>query len=293
MSRKSLYISLLIGLLLGSLAACSQRADDGVLSQNEMEDVLYDYYLAQALAADRAHAGDTLSAEDYADMVLAKHGISQATFDTSLLWYSRNSEAFYEVYERINQRLDRALGQVSTPSDNATRFATSGDTANVWAGRSVYLLLPMSYANALHFTQATDTLLRANDKIEWHFQSDFAYMSGNKSAIALLAIYYDNDSIATAVSRIYGNGAQVLSLVAANRPTKKVYGHIYFDEPIDNSNKLCVISDLALVRYKKQPLPTDTIARPSSADSLRSDSSKYADSIASIANKLQANGATP
>ncbi|MDO4715250.1 MAG: DUF4296 domain-containing protein [Bacteroidales bacterium] len=271
-SKKPIYISLTIGSLLG-IGTCSQQPDEAILTRNKMAEVLYDYHLAQAIAKHQ-QASDTLSQEDYANMVLAKHGISQATFDTSLLWYSRNNEEFYEIYNTINERLDQRLGTSFNHSSEIATFATFGDTANIWTGRSVYWLSPSSYNNTLHFTLSTDTTLHSQDKIEWRFNSDFIYSSGNKSAIVLLAIRYDNDSIATSVNRIYGNGQQLLTLIVGNRPTKEVYGHVYLDEAIDNSNKLCLISNLALVRYKHQALPNSGIALPdSAADSLTKDSS--------------------
>lgn len=257
--------------VLGILSLSCSNTHEGVLTQQEMADVLYDYHLAQTIAG--SQSSGQISTEAYADMVLAKHGISQAEFDSSLLWYSRNSDAFYDVYKHVNERLDKELGTIAESSESDITFATTGDTANIWLNKTAYLLLPTPYANSMYFTQLTDTTVQALDKIKWRFKSYFAYNTGNLSAIALLTIRYDNDSVATAVQRIYGSGPQMLTLVASHRKTKEVYGHIYLDEAIDNSNKLLWLSQMMLVRYKHKSLPTDSIAGSLvSTDSLHNDS---------------------
>lgn len=271
--HKAIYnVALSCCLLVG--IACTRQANEGVLTRQEMADVLYDYHLAQALTGHNI-GSDTLNMASYADIVLAKHGISQAEFDSSLLWYSRNSEEFYEVYKTINERLDKEMGIIAQPTEQEKQFATSGDTANIWLNKTSYLLMPTAYANTMHFTQPTDTTIQAKDKIEWRFKNQFTYTNGNTSAVALLAIRYDNDSIGVAVTRVYGNTPQMLTLIA-NRPTKEVYGHIYLDEPLDNSNKLYLLSQMMLVRYKNKEATTDTVSTltPVLNDSIRRDSNQ-------------------
>jgi hypothetical protein len=79
----------------------------GVLSSKKMRDVLYDLHRADAAiqVAGYNYSHDQEVAAYYKN-VLDKHGITQAEFDSSLVWYTDNPQIFNKIYPKVIERLD-------------------------------------------------------------------------------------------------------------------------------------------------------------------------------------------
>lgn len=73
-----------------------------------MEKVLYDLHRADGIlqTAGMNHAHDTELALYY-QAVLDRHGITQAQFDSSLVWYTDNPQIFNKIYPRVVTRLEK------------------------------------------------------------------------------------------------------------------------------------------------------------------------------------------
>ena len=81
------------------LAGCRPR---GVLSSREMRSVLHDLHRADAIlqVAGYNYGHDEALAKYY-QQVLAKHGITQAQFDSSLVWYTDHPQRFDKIYPKV------------------------------------------------------------------------------------------------------------------------------------------------------------------------------------------------
>ena len=90
-----------------SILSCEQRPE-GILSKGEMEDVLYDYHLAQAMA-DWVPGHEGESNQPYIDAVFRKHGITQAEFDSSLVWYNAHASDLKDIYESLKDRYPKLV----------------------------------------------------------------------------------------------------------------------------------------------------------------------------------------
>jgi hypothetical protein len=97
-----LYIGLFV--LLCVVVGCRPR---GILSNREMRDVLYDLHRAdgaiQVAGYNYSHDQEVIG---YYKNVLDKHGITQAKFDSSLVWYTDNPQIFNKIYPRVVERLE-------------------------------------------------------------------------------------------------------------------------------------------------------------------------------------------
>ncbi len=277
---------LLCCLLPLALVACKTKLPEGIIDASRMENILYDYHVARAMASVSADSVD-YRMRLYCAAVYKKYGISEADFNRSLEWYTRHSDELFEIYERLDERFAKeasALGLSAGPGSELAKVGAQGDTANVWRGRSFYLL-SSNYINRMSFVQKADTAYRPGDRIEWHFNVRWVYREGYKAAKAVLAVRYDNDSTATVVQHIYNSGVQSVAIKTEKRKIKEVSGLIYQSAEWSDKPKLMLISNLSLIRFhEKAPEPSadslatspvrpdslaaDTAARPS-ADSLR------------------------
>lgn len=250
--------------------SCGEGRPKQVLSKKRMTAVLYDYHLAQAYASTR---GDSAAALDsaYLRSILKAHHATQAEFDSSMAWYSRHADQFYEVYTRVCDRYAQLSEQGATAGGARGVFATrqrTGDTANVWRAAQAAVLSPQGGANRFSFSLKADTAFHPSDRFLWHFHAHYIYQSGRKEAYALLRVRYANDSSTVRLQPIYGDGDYDVSVTAVRLPIRSVEGFIYQDERWTSDVKLLFLSDFSLIRMHAQPE-----ARPatslSSADSLR------------------------
>lgn len=173
-----------------TLAAC--KDDAAFIPAGEMEDILYDYHLADAMAA-QAQGGYEKNAIAYRAAVLRQHGVTQARFDTSMVYYMRHTDELHTIYQHISDRMEeeaRSLG-----AEVAGNASAAGDSANVWNGEKAIVLLPDQPYNLYSFRLKTDTTFHKGDKLLLNFQSDFIFQDGMRDGIAVLAAVLSNDSV--------------------------------------------------------------------------------------------------
>jgi len=96
---------LLVGVL--ALSSCSIRPK-GVLSNSKMVDALVEIHRVDGItqAANYSYGHDEQLAIYYA-MALDKVGVTQAEFDSSLVWYTDHPQYFQRVYPKVIKRLQK------------------------------------------------------------------------------------------------------------------------------------------------------------------------------------------
>lgn len=108
--RFVLFSLALVNLLLSS---CAKRPEC-VLSQSEMEDVLFDLHLTEGVI----NALDIKTTETekqllYYDAILASHHTTQTQFDSSIIWYSAHPKRFEKIYLNLLARIEAQQEQFS------------------------------------------------------------------------------------------------------------------------------------------------------------------------------------
>ena len=110
--------SIVILCILLAVVGCRPR---GVLSNREMRDVLYDLHRADgAIQVAGYNYSHDQELAGYYKNVLDKHGITQAQFDSSLVWYTNNPQIFNKIYPKVLERLEADLA-VETQIRDANR----------------------------------------------------------------------------------------------------------------------------------------------------------------------------
>lgn len=197
-------------LILFLFASCTPSLPDGILSHDDMEDVLYDMHMAQTLYDNnegRSSDGDILALRA---SVLKKHGIDEAMWDSSYNYYCRNVHEMREIYESLMPRLERNIialgGQVDgVQSDEA-------DTANVWKSESAFILMQQAPYNVRTFTILPDSTFEDGDRITLQYDAQMLFQDGYRDVTALLAVTYSNDSTTTTVVHTNSDGHGIASI---------------------------------------------------------------------------------
>lgn len=96
---------ILIGLFLTVLlVGCRPK---GILHSWEMRDIMVDLHKTDALLqVSGLQFGHNDVADIYYAEVLEKHGVTQAQFDSSLVWYTAHPQLFDKIYPKVLAKLE-------------------------------------------------------------------------------------------------------------------------------------------------------------------------------------------
>ncbi len=108
-------------LLFSTLSSCTIRPRS-VLPPRKMEAVLYDLHRAEGvLQAAGYNTGKEEEVNAYYESILMKQGVTQASFDSSLVWYTDNPKQFCIVYGKVVERLKKDNDRMQEESTRIAR----------------------------------------------------------------------------------------------------------------------------------------------------------------------------
>ena len=87
-----------------AVAGCKVKRPNDVIPESKMESLLYDYHLAKSMG-DNLPYSENYKKALYIDAVFKKYGTTQAVFDSSMVWYTRNTEVLSKIYEKAPEIL--------------------------------------------------------------------------------------------------------------------------------------------------------------------------------------------
>ena len=255
MRRESIYI--IIGVML--LAGCKPGVPEQFIQPDDMEEILYDYFVSQGMATvpEKGNNSEDYRRDLYFNAVLKKHGVTRAEFDSSMVYYYTRADRFVKVYRRVQDRLSEEALNLGASEGEVERFTTitqNGDTANVWEGDRSMFFVPYAPYNRCQFFQKADTSYHKGDSFMMTFKADYLYQGGSKDGLLYLALKYDNDSVASAVTRFSVSGNSQLRISACDNRVKEISGYFYLGEGYQKSTdlKLLFLTNIQLIRFHKK-----------------------------------------
>ena len=100
--RKTLFFFIAAFVVAFLTVSCDDNKH--IISSGEMEEILYDYHLADAMAQ-QAKGGYAQNAVAYRAAVLKKYDVSQSDFDSSMVYYMRHTDQLHTMYQHISDRM--------------------------------------------------------------------------------------------------------------------------------------------------------------------------------------------
>ena len=276
--------------LVALFVACKPGTPSQYIQPGEMEDILVEYYMAQAMAqqVNTPRGGREYNTAMYIEAVLKKHGVTKADFDSSLVYYYTRSDRFEAICKRVSERLDeQALTQGASEGEigKYAQFNATGDTANVWADRTTALLMPIPPYNRWDFAIEADSTYRRGDALMMMFMSDFMYQTGSKNGLVYMAVEYDDTVVSRNLRFTVTGLAQLRVPEDTTRRMRAVKGFFYLDGANDpsTSTRLLFLNNVQLIRFHTidadKELATDSISRGDDDRRLAPDSVSRGDSI--------------
>ena len=221
-------------LLVVFVVGCKVKRPDGVLPETTMENLLYDYHIAKAMS-DNLPYNESYKKVLYTNAVFSKYGTTEAVFDSSMVWYTRNTEVLAKVYERVSKRLktqQNSINHLIAIRDKKPMTSTPGDSIDVWAWQRMRRLTGMPIDNKLTFVLPSDSNFKKRDTLVWEVR--YHFLEGIKPDTTMYAlmgiqIQFENDSIISETKRVAESGIQRIRLQSDTLGAiKEVKGFIYY-----------------------------------------------------------------
>ena len=258
-----------------TMSGCKPSVPSDIIQPGEMEDILYDYHLAQSIAQNNS-SSSVIDTRVYKLTVLKKHAISESEFDSSMVYYMRHTERLQKIYESLADRFSKeAQEQGITVSQFGSSEGLMGDTTNIWTGTNAFVLNRYSPFNMEESSIQCDSSFHKGDAIILSFQSDFIFQDGSRNGIAVLAITYGNDSVAQAVAHLSSTQRYTLQLSDDNKKGIKAIKCLFLlssdtqsgEEDNITTLRMMIISDISLIRMHRDLSKIN--AHKSSGDSIQ------------------------
>lgn len=229
------------------LIACS-NVPDGILPEKKMRDVMVDVYLAEALIeTNRAVYPDTVRKAALFQSVFRKHNITEAMYDSSLVWYGMNMDIYMRVLDMtladVNTRI-RDMGDVQA----SAAPNTNQDSVNIWPRRDFLVLYPSALFNGVTFDIQPDRVYSSGSSFVlgmriWGLTGKIRYNPEIRMAID------QNDTVLFVNKKITEDGYyETILRGLPTKQVKRVYGYIRMDNTDNNYHKIYVDS-LSLMKY--------------------------------------------
>ena len=258
MKKKGLYMVIALGVL----SACGKKIPDDIIQPDAMQDLLYDYHLASTMSSSLPYT-ESYQKDAYFDYVFQKHHVTEAEFDSSMVWYTRHAEELATIYRNLQERLEREEKQMKeqvAKRDNQIDVSMSGDTVDVWQDRTLYWLSASSLTNKVVFDLKTDTTFKPQDAME--LQADFHFIPSKATsgkAVMALNFYFDNDSVQGLTRIVTRPGKQRLYLRPDSAFTiQSVSGFIYYSNN-EHPDASLLVDDIRLTRYHNHEMPQELV----------------------------------
>ncbi len=275
---------LLIYIFLLTIVSACGSGGDGILSKSKMEQVLYDYHIAQAMITNLP-SDERYKAEMYMNAVYEENGVTKEQFDSSIVWYNRHAEDLEEIYDNLSDRftvMNEELQLQTGRKEMITLSSESGDTVNIWSGAQLVLLRNRDILNRESFHIKADTSFYKGDK--FLFKADGRLINSDKSSrnfrlTICFGVKYKDGKVISQVQSITRNDTRQMTLNTDEKEIDELFGYFYYNGMPDENN-FAVVNNIQLIKMHRQNGKKNKTARSTdtgdeeSADSTKTDSIK-------------------
>lgn len=255
--KHSILVFLLFAMM---VVGCKPSVPSEYIQPDDLEDILYDYHVAESMARNGNGMDANYNSTAYFMAVLEKHHISEAVFDSSMIYYYTHAERLKTIYSHVNDRLvndAKKLGASVGDINRYSQYNETGDTANIWRNETAVMLLPRATKNRFDFVVKADSTFKLGDSFMFQFVSEYIWQGGSKDAVVCIKTTYEKDSVLQSVSHVSISGiAQLRIPYNKTLKIKELRGFIYMpqsDEDLE-SRRLMFISQIQFIRFHNKDI---------------------------------------
>ncbi len=185
MRRAGLLLA--VALFVGAILGGCRKQPEGVLSQEDLAQVLADLHMADGVASTNySQFPDDSSRMALKQSVLMAHGVTQQQLDTSFMWYGKNLDRYMEVCDRVIEILEERQSDIAAGA--SSQIAIAGDSVELWNSVSHIIGSPRMLSKIITFNIDPDTTWHPGDIYTLRYK---VINSRNRVASRILADYTD------------------------------------------------------------------------------------------------------
>lgn len=236
-----------------SFWGCGNKIPADIIQPVEMENLLYDYHIANTLGADLPYS-EGYKKNAYFAYVFEKHHVTEAEFDSSMVWYSRHSGELSAIYDNLKKRFEtdsERMKQLASRHNGEISVSMSGDTVDIWQDRSFYWLTSSPYTNKVQFELKADTSFKPKDMLA--FEADMSFLPPQEGkAVMGIKVTFENDSVQGMTRMVDASGRQRLLLSPDSAfEYKNISGFVYYRGEAEKKGNL-LLNDIRLIRTHRK-----------------------------------------
>jgi len=212
---------------------------------------MYDMQLAEAFIETNNDIYNTTDRQlALYNSVFAKHEISQALYDSSLVWYGKHLDLYVQLYKLVQKDFNKTIDNLGDIKPNPLSGEVSNkDSVDVWIYQRNYTFSPNQTRNFVSFdiqpklpySSGSSYLLSVD---VWGIQPQLNY----HPIISINAV--QNDTIITINKTIKADGCyEVLLKTATTKQVKRIYGYIFLNTSFNQKNYRIYIDNISMIKY--------------------------------------------
>lgn len=247
-----------------ALCGCN-RVPDGVIQPEPMAQLMADMRVADAVVSvNSSDYRGPATREALRMAVFNRHGVTEAQFDSSLVWYGRNIGKYQEVNDRTIDILEGRLARAGSAA-SAAAMSIAGDSVDIWDSSRLFTVTRRSPSQFITFHLSPDRNWEAGDVYTWRARFAIPPASASWSITA----EYDDGAVEIVNSTMLASapGSHDLTLFTdSTRSARAISGWLRI-EP--DRMRPAIIDSISLIRRRRytpvngRPSQRRIIPRPS------------------------------
>ena len=237
-------------LLALAIIACNKVPDD-VIQPEEMAALMADVRIAGAVVS--VNASDyrgPAAKEALKQEVFRVHGVTEAQYDSSLVWYGHNIGVYQEVTDRCIEILEQRAREAGSAAASAV-MSVAGDSVDVWDAPRLFSFSNNSPTKYITFALDADRNWEPGDVYTWHIR----FLLAPETARWQLVAEYDDGAVESQSGTLHisQQGRQEIMLFCdSTREARSISGWL---EVTPAGNRPVVVDSVGLIRRRRY-IPT-------------------------------------
>lgn len=212
MRHRSMLLPVVGILLAGS--ACVRRPEK-VRSDSDMVPVLADLELAGAYG--RAVPGSGVDRDGVTDYVIGSHGLTREEFDSTMAWYGRNPDVYFELCDKIDRELSMRKRRL------AGGVVSDADSPDLWTYSRMAVITQGSASDGMEFSITTADV-EPGQRLRWRMR-----LSAGSGHTELIGVEYDDGTKGYRASSGRGNNVEVTFQTDTARSVTRIFGNMQIE----------------------------------------------------------------
>lgn len=226
---------------------CSNTPDN-VISEGRMVDLLVDIHKGESYVDINSgtYYNDSLK-KLFKQSILAEHGVSQAQFDSSLVWYGKHIDKYVVVYDEVIKKLqdqDKSILAEAKKAGESSPLA-AGDSVNLWSKSNQRILAHVFGDSIMSFDFKADVNFKQGDFYTWQYK----LLDSDSPVSVFLGVDYQDGTTGYIINKERKSGWNKIKLQTdSTKAIRRIYGVASF---YPGKKNIIYVDSIGLIRMRK------------------------------------------